>query len=246
MSSPRPLRTYALAFLAGAAGAVLGWLLTGFAASYFAGLAGVSDMEGGRAMVSFLGIAPFGGLAGLLAGVWLVLRYQGGYRGFAGLAGRGAAVVAALAVATGLGLWAYSLSSDVLVTNGPAPQLLFEIRFPPNAVLPAKLEGVRVDLDTDKNTMPAGYLRQASDGGREVLSGAIELYFRTSHRIVMLRLAGQPDRLFVLKLDGNPGGTPDFGAWQPVDFIGEGTDGALRKGTRGDDYQIRYRVERAD
>ncbi len=133
--------TYPLAFLAGAIGAVLGWFLTGFAASYLAGLAGVSDMEGGRAMFAFLGVGPFGALAGLVLGVLIVLRYQGGYRGLAGLAGRTAAVVIGLAAATGLGLWIYSLSGDVLVTNGPAPRLAFEIRFPPDAVLPAKLEG---------------------------------------------------------------------------------------------------------
>jgi hypothetical protein len=236
--------TYPLAFLAGAIGAVLGWFLTGFAASYLAGLAGVSDMEGGRAMFAFLGVGPFGALAGLVLGVLIVLRYQGGYRGLAGLAGRTAAVVIGLAAATGLGLWIYSLSGDVLVTNGPAPRLAFEIRFPPDAVLPAKLEGVGVDLDTDKNSMPAAYLRTGSDGARPVLSGVVELYFRTSHRIVVLRVKGEPDRLFLLKLASNPSASAEFGAWQPVDHVADRPDGALRQGTKEDGYEIRYLVER--
>lgn len=41
-------------------------------------------------MIAFISIAPFGALAGLLAGIYLVLRYRGVYRGFAGVAGRGA------------------------------------------------------------------------------------------------------------------------------------------------------------
>ncbi len=247
MSPPsRPLLTYPLAFLAGAAGALLAWVLTGFVAAYFAGLAGVSDMEGGRAMFAFFGVAPFGGLAGLTLGVWLVLRYWGGYRGFANLVGRAAAVVVALFAVTALGLWAYSLSGDVLVTNGPAPLVNFEIRFPPNAVLPAQLAGLSVDLDTDKNTMPADDLRQASDDGRAVLSGDIQLYFRTSHRIVVLHVTGEPDRLFMLRLASNPPGSADFGPWQNVDHVADRPDGALRKGTEEDGYEIRYRVERSD
>ena len=244
-SPAKPLITYLLAFFAGAAGAVLGWFATGFIAAYLAGLAGISDMEGGRAMFAFLGVAPLGSLAALLAAIALVLRYRGGIRGFAGLAGHTALVASAIAAAAGLGVWLYSLSGDILVTNGPTPQLAFEIQLPPDAVLPTKLDGVRVDLETDKNTMPAAYLRQSSQDARDVLSGGIQLYFRTSRRIVVLRIAGEPDRLFMLKLDRDPSGTPDFGPWQAVDYVADQKDGALRKAT-GDDYQIRYRVERAD
>jgi hypothetical protein len=46
-------------------------------------------------------------------------------------------------------------------------------------------------------------------------------------------------------LGANPDATADFGPWQRVDEIADGTDGALRKGNQGDDYEIRYRVERS-
>src|SRR3990172_12944167 len=86
--------TYLLAALAGVACAVLAWLVTGFLADFVLGLAGMSEREGGRAMVAFFTFAPFGGLAGLVLGIWLVLRYQGGYRSFTRIAWGGGLVVA--------------------------------------------------------------------------------------------------------------------------------------------------------
>jgi len=61
----------------------------------------------------------------------------------------------------------------------------------------------------------------------------------------VLRLPGEPDRLFVLKLADNPGAQAEFGPWQRVDHIDDRPQQAARKGGEGDDYEIRYRVERA-
>jgi hypothetical protein len=242
----KQVSTYLLAALAGVACAVLAWLLTGFIADFLLGLAGMSAREGYRAMIAFFTFAPFGGLAGLVLGVFIVLRYRGGYRSLAALAGRGALVIAGIAATTAAGLWAYSLSDDVLVRNGPPPQAKFEIRLPANSVLPAKLEGVEIDLNTDKNTMPAKFAEAERDGGRPIVAGAVDLYFRTSHRLLVLRVPGEPDRLFVLRLAGNPPADAAFGPWQRVDYIADQGQQAPRKGAPGDDYDIRYRVERAD
>lgn len=241
------LLTYLLAFLGGVVGALLGWIVTGFLADFVLGLQGMSEREGGRAMVAFFTVAPFGALAGLILGVWLVLRYQGGYKGFANLAGRGALVIAGIGAAVALGLWGYIGSDDILAKNGPPPQAKFEIRFPANAALPAKLEGLKIDLNTDKNTMPATWLTELGyDGNRPVIVGGVDLYFRTTSRILVLRVPGEPERLFVLKLAGNPGAQAEFGPWQRVDYIDDQPQQAPRKGSEGDDYEIRYRVERAD
>jgi hypothetical protein len=51
------------------------------------GLGGMSDREGGRAMVAFFAIGPYGALAGLVLGAWMVLRFYGGYRRFAEILG---------------------------------------------------------------------------------------------------------------------------------------------------------------
>ena len=66
--------TFGLAFLAGIAGACLGWLVTGFAADAILAVGGMSDINGGRAMVAFFTFAPFGAIAGLILGVWIVVR----------------------------------------------------------------------------------------------------------------------------------------------------------------------------
>ncbi len=79
----------------------------------------------------------------------------------------------------------------MLVRNGPPPQLLFELRLPAGAVLPDQLEGVSVDLDTDKNQMFSTLTGTATDGGRPVIRGVVDLYFRTSSRILVLAYQGR-------------------------------------------------------
>lgn len=138
------------------------------------------------------------------------------------------------------------LSDDVLVKNGPPPQACFELRLPPTAVLPEALEGVRVDLNTDKNEMPGTLTETRTEQGRPVIAGSVDLYFGTASRILVLHLPGEPDRLFVLKLARNPSASPEFGPWQGINYIDDHPPAAPRKGRDGDDYQIRYRVERAD
>jgi hypothetical protein len=105
---------------------------------------------------------------------------------------------------------------------------------------------VGVDLNTEKNTMPADGKEGPADQGRKVISGSVDLYFRTSSRILVLRILDEPDRLFVLKLAADPHGPPTFSAWQKVDYIADQAGGTPRKPGPGDDYDTRYRVERAD
>jgi len=238
----RPLSTYLLAALLGLIGAVLGFILTGFVADTLLAMSGMPDREGYRAMIAFFTFAPFGGLMGLLGGIALVLRRRGRHRGLA-LAGRTALTAAALAAVTSLCVWAYAVAGDdILAKNGPPPQLHFEIAMPKGAEPPA--DGVAVDLNTDKNTMPSTFAMTTTDG-RPVIKGQVDLYFRTSRRILVLRVPGEPDRLFILGLAANPSGTEDFSAWRRVDEVADGPGGALRKGKETDDYRIRYRVERS-
>jgi hypothetical protein len=79
-----------------------------------------------------------------------------------------------------------------------------------------------------------------------VISGGVDLYFRTKSRLLVLRVPGEPDRMFLLKLAANPPASPDLGPWQPVDFVADLPDGKVRAGEPRDDYAIRYAVERAD
>ena len=139
----------------------------------------------------------------------------------------------------------FELTDDVLVRNGPPPQLEFELRLPAGTVLPDQLDGVKVDLDTDKNQMFSTLTGTTTDDGRKVIQGVVDLYFRTSSRILVLRIEGQPDRLFMLKLKADPPNSPDFGPWQRVDYIDDIPGQQPRKADEGDAYEARYRVKRA-
>ena len=140
----------------------------------------------------------------------------------------------------------YKLTDDVLVWNGPPPQLFFEFRMPAGTVLPDKPDAVRVDLDTEKNQMFATLTGTSADSGRPVIQGVVELYFRTSSRMLVLRIEGEPDRLFELDLPADPPNSPDFGPWRHVDYIDDRPGETPRKAGETDAYEVRYRVERAD
>ena len=88
----KSIATFALAFLAGIVGAVFGWIVTGFAADAILAVTGMSDINGGRAMVAFFSFAPFGAIAGFIFGIWLVLHHRLGNPGFARVTGYSALV----------------------------------------------------------------------------------------------------------------------------------------------------------
>jgi hypothetical protein len=238
--------TFGLAFLAGIAGACIGWLVTGFAADAMLGVGGMSDINGGRAMVAFFTFGPIGAIAGLLLGVWLVVRKRTG-KGFARVASYSALVVLAItAIGAATTAWFY-FSDDQLAHNTLPPSLKFELRLPPKTSLPDQLAGVKIELDTDKNTMPATVVPELGrDGDHPVIVGDVDLAFRTSQRMLVLRVPDQPDQVFSLKLAGNPGASAEFGPWQPLDFIDDNPNGDMRKAGPDEGYEIGYRVARFD
>lgn len=235
--------TYLLATLAGIVGAAIGWFAAGMLALVLAGLSGMSDFEGGRAMFAFWGVAPIGGLVGLLLGIVLVLRHHGKLSGFRALAGRLVMVVGAIAAlaAAGVLLRLHTLPD----LQHPLPRIVFEIRLPPDAK-PVDKKAVRITLDTDVNQTDAlletNWLTQ--EGGRAVLHGFVDLYKRTTNRLLVLKIAGEPDRLFEIKLWGNPGPTKTFTDWTQVEYISK--EEGLRRAEDNDRYEFRFRVDRDD
>jgi MFS family permease len=237
---------YIFAFLAGLAGAAIGWAATAFTALTLSSYLGASDFEGAAAMTAFFGFGPVGGLAGLVAGIWLTLRYGSGQSAFGAIAKRGAIVLGAI-VLLAVGVFGYlSTFDEVVERNGPTPLAEFEIRLPATAPLPTR-ETVRIRLDTDKNQTDASlhtdWLHR--DGDRAVLVGSVPLYFNTARRMLVLKSPGKPDYLFALKLPSDPPGARGMGPWQKVDFVAE-PQGQPRKPQASEDYEIRYRVQRID
>jgi hypothetical protein len=232
--------TFLLAVLAGAAGAAIGWFVGGIAAVMIAGWFGMSDFEGARGFFAFVVVGPIVGLVGLGLGILLVLRYRGGHRALPALAGRGALVVLALAAIVGGAIW-YRFAT-LPHFSGAEPKAEFEIRWPAGKPAPTR-NGLRIELHTDRNTTDAllGTDWRGADGGRPVVRGLVPLYFRTAQRILVLKLAGEPDRLFTLRLGATPRYSDQYGAWQKLDYVA--ADGEQpRRPRAGEEFELRLRV----
>ena len=148
--------TLLLSLLAGIAGA-------GSAGSpprrhhFLGGLFGVSDFEGGRGMLAIWGIGPLGGFAGL------VRRHHARAEQARRLLARRHRLAPArwssprIFRLASFALWWVYETRPVLNTSGPAPRLAFEVRLPPGV---AAADGVKAELHTEKNKMPAPRVAQ--------------------------------------------------------------------------------------
>jgi hypothetical protein len=75
-----------------------------------------------------------------------------------------------------------------------------------------------------------------------VLRGSVPLDFRTTDRIVVLNLPGQPQRLFKLRLAESPSRSDRFGPWHLADRVTPLTANEPVRGAPNDAFAIRYRV----
>lgn len=234
--------TFFLAILAGLVGAVLGWTAAAAAAILIAGAMGVSDFEGGRAMLAIWGIGPFGGIAGLLAGIMLTLHRRG-------VAGRGVAwrtplVIGAIGLLIAGGIWLKLATNPVLNPNGIAPRLEFEVRLPPGIAAPVSPSDAKIELHTERNVMPAqlsGPARQGEDG-RALLAGSVEVYYRSGWRLLEVTVPGQPTRIFEIKLASSPRNSTRLTSWQRAAFVAEAGPAQPRKAGADEAFEIRYRL----
>ena len=131
---------------------------------------------------------------------------------------------------------------------GYEPKLDFEIRLPARFLVPPTRSEFQIALHTDRNqslaTFDDEWLRH--DGDRPVLIGRVSLFFRTSQRNLVLSLPGDPNRVFQLRLAENPSRAENFSAWRQLDFVDDPRTGSTRPAGPGDDFEIRYRIERRD
>jgi hypothetical protein len=238
--------TYLLALLAAIAGCAVGAGLGMAAAGMMAPVLGISSFEGASGYFAVLIGGPIGGLLGLVLGAVLVLRKRG-HRGFSAVAGRLTVVVGGVALAAAGALGILYLSQDILNPNGPAPQLAFEIRLPAGASPPSGNDRP-IELQTSKNRMTALMQREATrdDGGRLVIVGLVEMYYRTSQRMLVMTLPDKTDVLFNINLGGAPKHAREFSDWQRADYIGEPGQTQTRRAGAADNYEIRYRADWAN
>jgi hypothetical protein len=222
-----------------AAGLFLGFALGAALASAFH----VSSFEGGAGYFAIV-IALLVTL--LVAPVAILLTlYWRGIRGVWLFIGLVIVCVSIFAIgASGLGMW-YAAQPHVLNLNGPTPLLEFEVK-PPEGQSLENLANVEPELDTDRNAMPGTWRTEAS-ANSGVRAGYVEMYFRTSRRLFVLKFPAHEDRIFNLHLPANPMKSKyrNWSEWQKPDFVAK-ADQQPTRFSGGNDYQIRYRVDYQD
>jgi hypothetical protein len=236
--------TYLLALLAALVGAALGVALGVTVAGMLAPVLGITSFEGASGYFAVFIGGPLGGLAGMVLGAWLVLRRaqrRSGQQRAGAVGGRLALVLVGVVGLAAMGLGAFWLMRPLVNANGPAPQLVFEIRLAPGVAPPTRNRDA-VELQTAKNRMPATLAAGRQDDGREVLTGSVEIYYRTWRRTLVLRLPDKTDVLFDLSLGLTPDHTKSFTAWRRADYIARAGDETARRTTAADSYEIRYRI----
>jgi hypothetical protein len=242
--APKKLSLRAILFgiLAGIIG-LGGGLVLGIAlGSGLAAALHVSPMEGGA---GYFAVAIALIVALIVAPALIVLTlYWRGIRGlwlFVGLITVCLSIV--VIAASGFGLW-YAAQPHYLNINGPTPLLEFEVK-PPQGQSVESLEKVEAELETDRNVMP-GYWRDAVENSG-VRAGYVEVYYRTSRRLFVLKFPGNEDRIFQLHLPANPMKAKyrTWSDWQKPDYIAKGGEQPARP-TSGIDYQIRYKMDYPD
>jgi hypothetical protein len=228
-------------------GGIVGLLVGYFAAAFRSGIAmgwfGVSDFEGGRGMAAAFGFGPLGGLLGLVGGIWLGLRHGAQPIGKA-LARAGIALLAIVALAAaGLAAYYFAIPHRLEYDQAGA-SLEFELRVPADFALPDDPDQIEVTLDTDLNQQPAIWLDPAlrQEDDRQVLSGTVELYYRTSSRLLVFGFPDGRDRIFRLGLAAKPDPADGWSDWRTVDFVGLPGQPQTAKPGPEDPLELRHRV----
>jgi hypothetical protein len=232
-----------ITILAGIAGAVIGAFLGVAVAAALAPMLGISSFEGASGYFAVFIGGPIGVIVGIIAGVVLASRFSGVRSGGA-IAGRFGLVVVVILGLIVAGLAYMWLDRDLVTTSGPPPKLAFEIRLPSGAALPAQTNDIVIHLDSAKNHMPATLFADQfrRDGDRPVIIGSVDVVYRESTRLLVLRLPNQPDQIFNVRIGKDPRHAKELGPWQRVDHVFEAGQSTGRRATAADNYEVRYRA----
>jgi hypothetical protein len=209
-----------------------------------AGLKGPAVIESADSLTGLLTSGLAGAAAAGAVAIVLTLYLRGRYRSVGDIARRAAAATVALGL---LAFAAYDMrhaAFDYLGINSAKPAVEFEIRLSDAAALAVTAGTTQIELHTDKNQALAK-LREglaSSEDGRSVLRGSVPLDFRTTDRVVVLNLPGQPQQLFKLRLAANPSHSDQFGPWHLADRITATSGNEPVRGAPTDAFAIRYRV----
>ena len=183
-----------------------------------------------------------GAAAALAVAIMLTVYFRSGYRSTRDMVRHGFATIAVL------GLLAFVVSDMrnaalvYLGLNTSKPAVEFEIRLPKAAVSAAT--DTQVELHTDHNQVLAQVQNAlgASADGNSVLRGSVPLDYRTTDRVVVLNLPGQPQYQFKLRLPASPSPSERFGPWHLADRVASPDSAEAIRNGQNDAFAIRYRV----
>ena len=185
------------------------------------------------------------GLAGVAAAlavaIMLSVYFRSGYRSGRDIVRHGLAASLVLAL---LAFVAYDMRHAALAylgINPTKPAVEFEIRLPKAAL--SSVADTQIELHTDRNQTLAEVGALSSDkDGRSVLKGSVRLEYRTTDRMVVLNLPGQPQCQFKLRLAASPSHTDQFGPWHLADRVVMPGGPEETRAEQNDAFAIRYRV----
>lgn len=173
-------------------------------------------------LLALLVYCPIGAIGGAVLASWLVSRptqnASDGSVARNSLKSLGVvALLCAAAAATYLA-YAYATATPWLNPNAANPLLVFELRLPPGVTAPTSPQSIAIELQTDINTMPAELTPAGfrHDGDQAVITGEVELAFRTSHRQLAVNIEGQQSRIFAIGLSARAPHSPEFGPWRSL------------------------------
>lgn len=223
----------------GAASGVAGYLVTVLVCQALQ----VHDRDGAIGYLGmFLGF--FAGVAGMILSIVLTLRLR--HEPTSAIFAQTPMALAGIVALVALGIVVYYNSHDHPVVNGAPPILDFELQPPPNSDLPNP-KTVRIRLQAGDKRADGWWDDAQTEqvNGRPVLTGHLQLYLRTSQRLVILQFPGQEDHLFKLRLPASPLGRKyqKWSDWQPSDYVFTPASNVGRRVAAGNAYQIRYLVE---
>ncbi len=228
-----------IGILFGILGTVAGFGLGAAGAAMAASAFHMSSREG--AIGYFAGaVGILVGLVSMVAAIAGALRWRG-VTGIGELAGNTVACVAGIPVLTAAGLGLYwAAQPHILVRNGPTPLLEYQIQPPAGVALP-DASVTEMEIQTKENTKDGSWDRDKRPefNGRPVLAGSVQLYYRTSQRLLVLKL---PNRRLRLPADPTGRRYQQWSEWQPADF----SSGPETQPVRADPrkaFQVRYQVE---
>ena len=224
--------------------------LVGFGVFVFLGAALASLLAAGPLRISAregeagyfaIAIGLLSGLLGFVGTVWLVLR-RGGVRGVRILLGAMAAfAVIIVSAASAVGIW-YAMQPHVLNLNGPEPLLRLEIRAPANI---ATFADATAELTTDRNSADVILEKPDETATRR---GYVQLYYRTSQRLLAVKFPNGGARLYNIHLPANPMPKKyhQWSPWYKPDFVDEPGSTGPKRAEGGPDIEVRYHIETAE